>query len=64
MSCIVRDGSGRVFVVVKGSPEAIGERVLDKHSDYDATSTTLSKKGLRVIAEANLRARGTYASVS
>ena len=49
MSCIVRDGSGRVFVVVKGSPEAIGERVLDKHSDYDATSTTLSKKGLRVI---------------
>jgi len=49
MSCIIKDNNGRIFVVVKGSPEAIGERVVGKHGDYDATATTLSKKGLRVI---------------
>ncbi len=50
MSTVVRDGSGRTFVVCKGSPEAIGERILNKHSKYNEQSMSMAKKGLRVIA--------------
>ena len=49
MSSIVKDGDGRYYVVVKGSPEAIGERVQNKHPSYDDKSMKMAKKGLRVI---------------
>jgi len=49
MCAIVKDGSGNYYVVVKGSPEAIGERVSNKHVSYDAKSMKMAKKGLRVI---------------
>jgi cation-transporting ATPase 13A1 len=50
MSAIVRDNHGRLFVVVKGSPEAIGERVVTKCEGYDDRAKSMAKKGLRVIA--------------
>ena len=49
MSAIIEDNNGRTFVVVKGSPEAIGQRVKVKHGSYDAQATGMAKKGLRVI---------------
>ena len=49
MSAIVKDGSGNTYVVVKGSPEAIGERVSSKDAKYDAKSMAMAKRGLRVI---------------
>ena len=51
MSTITRDVSNnRYFVVCKGSPEAIGERLVDKPEGYEEAAKTLAKKGLRVIS--------------
>ena len=50
MSAILRDNHGRVFVVCKGSPEAIGERIVGKPGNYDEKAQSMAKKGLRVIA--------------
>mmetsp|Transcript_26285 Transcript_26285/g.30249 ORF Transcript_26285/g.30249 Transcript_26285/m.30249 type:complete len:1611 (-) Transcript_26285:174-5006(-) len=62
MSCVVNDvDNRRVFAVVKGSPEAIGERLTTKPPGYDAVSRQLAKEGYRVIALAfkTVSARGS-----
>ena len=45
-----RRRSNRHFVVCKGSPEAIGERLVDKPEGYDKCAMKLAMKGLRVIS--------------
>lgn len=50
MSAIARDNHGRLFVLCKGSPEAIGERVGGKPAGYDEKAQSMAKEGLRVIA--------------
>jgi cation-transporting ATPase 13A1 len=57
MSCLVKDNKGRLFVVAKGSPEAIGALLESRPSGYEEESMRLAKNGYRVIALAYKSAR-------
>eukprot|EP00978_Attheya_sp_CCMP212_P018182 scaffold49450_cov41-Attheya_sp.AAC.1 len=51
MSTVVRDcQSKKMYGVVKGSPEAVGNLLSSKPKGYDFTAKALSKRGYRVIA--------------
>jgi len=51
MSCVIKDVSNkRLFTVVKGSPEVIGNLLAQKPRMYDARAKMLAKRGYRVIA--------------
>jgi len=51
MSAVVSDSRGsQHYAVCKGSPEAVGARLMNKPEGYEDTSRRLSKRGYRVIA--------------
>eukprot|EP00980_Cylindrotheca_fusiformis_P025323 scaffold13478_cov132-Cylindrotheca_fusiformis.AAC.16 len=51
MSCVIKSvANGKHFAVIKGSPEAVGNHLMNKPSGYDDKAAFLSKEGYRVIA--------------
>uniref|UniRef100_A0A0A9XW91 Putative cation-transporting ATPase 13A5 n=1 Tax=Lygus hesperus TaxID=30085 RepID=A0A0A9XW91_LYGHE len=50
MSCVVRTTHGKHYIVMKGSPEAVGSLCTSLPTDYAQKSEKQASKGFRVIA--------------